>query len=300
MQRSARHRLECLAVGSTRWVARVLPHRLALAAGAMLGRVVYLTDGRHRRVAMANLERAFPTRSNRDRRRIARAVFMHLGRLLMGFLEFDGLSRDAMDGLIEIEGEDRIRRALAQEKGVLIVAGHFGFWEMHALGHSLRVGPMSVMARPLDNPDLDDLLGHIRGSTGTAVIHRRGGVRRVLRALSANQSVAFLIDQHIHGSDAVYVDFFGRPAATTSAVASIALRTGAPVIPVFTLPLPGGRYKLVYESAVQPPEPDDPDAHRVFMQRCTNVLEMYVRRYPELWLWMHRRWREAPGAHGDA
>jgi KDO2-lipid IV(A) lauroyltransferase len=104
--------------------------------------------------------------------------------------------------------------------------------------------------------------------------------------------VAVLIDQHIQSADAVYVDFFNRPAATTSALAALALRTGAPVVPVFALPLAGGRFRMVYEHPVRPPRDDDPDAVREFTQRCTDVLEMYVRRYPDLWLWMHRRWRD--------
>ena len=119
-----------------------------------------------------------------------------------------------------------------------------------------------------------------------------GAIRRVLRALDSNEAVAVLIDQHIQTADAVYVDFFNRPAATTSALAALALRTGAPVVPVFALPLPGGRFRMVYEHAVDPPAADSPDAIREFTQRCTDVLEMYVRRYPELWLWMHRRWRD--------
>ncbi len=237
---------------------------------------------------------AFPSKTASERRRITFSVFVHLGRLLMGFLKFGTLSPDKMRALIEIEGEDRIRQALARGKGVLILAGHFGFWEMHALGHSLVIGPMSVMARPLDNPHLANLLVRARGVTGTSVIQRRGGLRRAMRALAANHSVGFLIDQHIHGADAVLVNFFDRQAATTSALAALALRTGAPVVPVFTLPLAGGRYKLVYESAVDPPDAEQPDAIPVFMQRCTDVLEMYVRRYPELWLWMHRRWRDSP------
>ncbi len=130
------------------------------------------------------------------------------------------------------------------------------------------------------------------------MIYRRGALRRVLRTLNANQAVALLIDQHIQ-SDAVYVDFFNRPAATTSALAAIALRTGAPVFPVFALPLPGGRFRMVYEHAVDPPPADDPDALRDFTQRCTDVLEMYVRRYPALWLWMHRRWRDRPETSAD-
>jgi KDO2-lipid IV(A) lauroyltransferase len=162
--------------------------------------------------------------------------------------------------------------------------------------HALAIKPMAVLARPLDNPLLHDLLESARRRTGNSVIYRRGALRRVLRALADNQAIAILIDQHIQTSDAVYVDFFNRPAATTSALAALALRTGAPVVPVFALPQPGGRFRMVYEHAVEPPREGDPDAIRAFTQRCTDVLEMYVRRYPELWLWMHRRWRDTEGA----
>jgi len=157
--------------------------------------------------------------------------------------------------------------------------------------HALRLGPIGVLARPLDNARLNALLERVRQRTGNVVIYRRGAIRRVLRLLHANQGVALLIDQHVH-TDAVFVDFFDRPAATTSALAMLALRTGAPVIPVFDVPLPRGRYRMIYEHPVDPPKDDSPEEIRAFTQRCTDVLEMYVRRYPELWLWMHRRWRE--------
>jgi KDO2-lipid IV(A) lauroyltransferase len=101
-----------------------------------------------------------------------------------------------------------------------------------------------------------------------------------------------VIDQHIMSRDAVSVDFFEQPASTTSAVAALALRTGAIVMPVFALPLGRGRYRMIYEHPVEPPRPDSENAIREFTQRCTDVLEMYVRRHPELWLWMHRRWRD--------
>jgi len=103
--------------------------------------------------------------------------------------------------------------------------------------------------------------------------------------------VGILIDQHVQSRDAVYVDFFNRSVATTSALAVLAARTGAPVIPLFALPLKDGRYRLVYEPAVAPPENETPEALRAFTQRCTDVLETYVRQHPSLWLWMHRRWR---------
>ena len=134
----------------------------------------------------------------------------------------------------------------------------------------------------------------MRSRTGNHVIYRAGAVRRVLKTLAAGDGVAVLIDQHMHSPDAIWVNFFERPAATTSTLAALALRTGAPVVPVFALPVGGGRFRMVYEDVVEPPACDVPDAVQDFTQRCTDVLEMYVRRHPELWLWMHRRWRDAP------
>jgi Kdo2-lipid IVA lauroyltransferase/acyltransferase len=270
--------------------------------------VFYTVDRSHRRLALVNLQAAFPVRPIAECEAIAREMFAHFGRLLMVLLKFSTMKPEQMLARVEFDGLERIVAAHAQGRGALLFTGHFGFWEIHALVHALTRHPLAVMARPLDNPLLHDLLEHVREQTGNTVIYRRGGLRRVLRALAANQAVAILIDQHIH-TDAVHVDFFNRPAATTAALAAIALRTGAPVIPVFALPLAGGRFRMVYEHAVDPPKSDDPDAVRDFTQRCTDVLEMYVRRYPELWLWMHRRWRDVepatpvkgmfPAASGD-
>lgn len=278
-------------------VVRVMPMRAVLAAGSLLGRAFYHFDRAHRRLAIRNLGRAFPFRTERECRAIARGMFAHFGRLLAVLLKFGTMRPEQMLACVEFEGEDRVVHAHAQGRGVLLFTGHFGFWEINALVHALAIRPMALLARPLDNPLLHDLLESVRRRTGNTVIYRRGAVRRVLRALGANQGVAVLIDQHIATADAVYVDFFNRPAATTSALASLALRTGAPVVPVFALPLPGGRFRMVYEHPVEPPRTGDADAVREFTQRCTDVLEMYVRRYPDLWLWMHRRWRDAPEAN---
>ncbi|HEY2434642.1 MAG TPA: lysophospholipid acyltransferase family protein [Vicinamibacterales bacterium] len=289
------HRLEYRAVMTARGLARVSPMPLVLAAGTALGWLFGTFDRPHRRLALKNLAAAFPGRPPAERAAIARDMFAHFGRLLMVLLKFSTMTPRQMLARVEFEGAERVTAAHALNRGVLLFTGHFGFWEINALVHALRLHPMAVMARPLDNPLLHDLLEHVRGRTGNSVIYRKGALRRVMRALAANQAVALLIDQHIH-TDAVPVDFFNRPAATTTALAALALRTGAPVIPVFALPLPGGRLRMVYEHAVEPPPADDPDAIRQFTQRCTDVLEMYVRRYPGLWLWMHRRWRDADPA----
>ena len=274
-------------------VTSLLPMRLVLGLGSLLGWAFYALDGPHRRLARRNLEAAFPTRTGAERRAIARGMFAHFGRLLMVLLKFSTMTPKQMLKHVEFEGEERVVHAHRQGRGVLLFTGHFGYWEINALVHAVRIQPMSVLARPLDNPMLHDLLESVRRSTGNFVIYRRGAIRRVLRALESNQAVAVLIDQHIQSADAVYVDFFNRPAATTSALAALALRTGAPVVPVFALPLPGGRFRMIYEHAVELPREDESDPVRELTQRCTDVLEMYVRRYPELWLWMHRRWRDS-------
>ena len=287
-----RHRLEYAAVRGVAAVVRWLPMRLVLACGTLLGLAFYTADRAHRELALGNLGAAFPLRSPAECRAISRGMFSHFGRLLMVLLKFSTMKPERMLAYVEFEGEERVISAHRLGKGVLLFTGHFGFWEINALVHALAMQPMAVLARPLDNPLLHQLLESMRRSTGNSVIYRRGAIRRVLRTLSLNQPVAILIDQHIQTSDAVYVDFFDRPAATTSALAALALRTGAPVLPVFALPLPGGRFRMVYEHPVDPPRPDEPEAIREFTQRCTDVLEMYVRRYPDLWLWMHRRWRD--------
>jgi Kdo2-lipid IVA lauroyltransferase/acyltransferase len=289
------HRLEYQGVRAVVALVRILPMSVVLVVGTLLGRAFYAFDGPHRRLAVGNLVAAFPFRSKSECRSIARGMFSHFGRLLMVILKFSTMSRERMLAHVEFEGEERVAAAHHHGKGVLLFTGHFGFWEINALVHALVMQPMAVLARPLDNPLLHELLESVRRSTGNSVIYRRGALRRVLRALAENQAVAILIDQHIQTSDAVYVDFFDRPAATTSALAAIALRTGAPVLPVFALPMPRGRFRMVYEHPVDPPRSDGPDAIREFTQRCTDVLEMYVRRYPELWLWMHRRWRDVEG-----
>ncbi|HMF94995.1 MAG TPA: lysophospholipid acyltransferase family protein [Vicinamibacterales bacterium] len=287
-----RHRLEYLAVRAALSAVRFMPGRLVRACGTALGVAFYTLDGGHRRIAHRNLATAFPARPAPERRRIARATFGHFGRLLFELLRFATLSPPRILASVEVEGEERLRLAYAQGKGVLFVTGHFGYWELHAMAHPLVSEPIGVLARALDNPHLNRLLEEIRQRTGNKVIYRRETIRRVMRTLQAGHGVAVLIDQHIVSRDAIYVDFFERPAATTSAVAALALRTGAPVVPVFALPIGRGRYRIIYEHPVEPPRADSPDAVREYTQRCTDVLEMYVRRHPELWLWMHRRWRD--------
>ncbi|MEI6668535.1 MAG: hypothetical protein WCP29_10295 [Acidobacteriota bacterium] len=291
--RRIRYLLEYALVRLTMGIARLGSWGVARAMGWVVGRLFYLFDGRHRRIALANLAAAFPHRPEADRRAIVRRVFVHLGRMLFELMKFSGLTREQMLSRVEWEGEHWADQAYAAGRGVLFFTGHFGYWELQAIAHAAASNrPTGVLARALDNPALHTLLERIRGCTGNISIYRRGAIRRVLRVLQSNQSVAILIDQHIQAPDAVSVDFFDRPASTTIALALLARRTGAAVIPVFAMSPSPGRYRMVFEHPVDPPPDDSPEAILDFTQRCTDVLEMYVRRHPDLWLWMHRRWRD--------
>ncbi len=286
-----RRRLEYAAVLALRAALRTLPRRASLGVGAALGRLFYRVHGRRRELALANLRGAFPTRAERELRAILLSTFEHFGRHVVELLNFDAMTTEEMTRLVDVEGGARVEQALGRGRGVIFCSGHVGYWEVQAMVHAVLFTPIVMVARTLDNPLLDRLLVRIRTRAGTRVLSRQGAVRGLFRALLDRAPVALMIDQHMQDRSSVTVAFFNRPAATTAVVAALALRTGAPVIPVFALPLPGGRYRLLYEEAVEPPPADDPDAVRTYTQRCTDVLEGYVRRHPDLWLWMHRRWR---------
>ena len=295
-QRSVRHRLEYLAVLAVRLAVRLMPRRWLVWAGAWLGALFYRVDRRRRETAVANVRAAFPGRTDDECRAIVRGAFANLGRHVFDLLRFDTMSLEQMMDLVEFEGEERVEQLLAAGRGVMFFTGHFGFWELQVMVHAARFEPILMVARTLNNPLLEAMIERVRTRVGTRVIPRQGAVRGLLRELLEHRSVGMMIDQHMQDRSAVTVEFFNRPAATTSSIAALALRTGVPVIPVFALPLAGGRYRMIYETPVEVPDPESPDAVQTLTQRCTDVLEMYVRRYPELWLWMHRRWRVADGA----
>ena len=161
-----KHRLEYAIVWALYFVVRLMPDPLVRTTGTLLGLTFYGLDRGHLRTARRNVARAFPQHAKRERHAIARAAFAHFGRLLVELLKFSALSPEAMLARVTFDGEDRARLAYAQGRGVLFFTGHFGFWELHALVHALRLEPFSVIARPLDNPYLNRLLDRVRQRTG--------------------------------------------------------------------------------------------------------------------------------------
>ena len=200
-----------------------------------------------------------------------------------------------MTALVEVEGREHVDAALAAGRGVLLVTAHIGNWEMHGLAHGWLFGPIGVIARPLDNPALDDRLCALRTQGGNTVISKRKALATVLRFLREGRGVAVLIDQNVQEKDGIFVDYFGRPAATTTVAAALALKTGCAVIPSHALIQPDGRYRLIYDPPLQwQPSGDRGGDIALITQRLTSVIEGWVREAPEQWLWMHRRWKTQP------
>ena len=276
-------------------LARIAPRRTLIALGGVFGAAAGRLDRRHAKIARDNLEQAYGSSlAAVDRERILRDCWRHFGRITFDALAFRGLSPGARDHGMTCFGEENIRAAYSAGKGVLVFSAHFGHWEAGALLLGHLGYPLAVVTRPLDNPILERLLARARRGTGNAVIHKRRAVREILKTLATGSGVAILIDQDAR-EDGVFVPYFGRPAATTPTLALLALRTGAPVLPVFTRMEPDGRIEVHAEPpvVVQPTEDREEDVVR-FTAACTAIVESWVRREPAQWLWMHRRWKTLP------
>ena len=222
MTKASRYRLEARAAAAVAALASVLPLRVVRAFGRGLGRLLGDLDRRHVAVATANLRQAFPHWDEVRRLRTAREVYAHFGQVLLEILWLHGRSREQVLPLVELEGRDNVEAAFAAGRGVLCVTAHIGNWEMHGLTHGWMFGPISVVARPLDNPDLHRRLCEVRTLGGNAVIDKRHALAQVVRGLKGNRGIAILIDQNVQAQDGIFVDFFGRAAATTTVAAALA------------------------------------------------------------------------------
>lgn len=300
MIRPLRFAIETAAFDLVLGLSRVLPRRALLAAGAALGRLLGRIDRRHARIARANLDLALGGETSEgDRRRILASAWAHFGRIAADAVALPRLVAPGPSDRVRVDGIEHLRGAFAAGRGVLVFSGHFGHWELAAAMQGRLGFPMALVARPLDNPRLEERLARLRGASGNSTLDKRRALREMILALRRGLGVAILIDQDARDGG-VFVPFFGVPASTTPSLALLALRTGAPILPVFCVPEPGGRYRIVYEPVVPVASTGDRDADvlRVTAE-CSAILERWVRRFPEYWLWMHRRFKSSPPGRAD-
>lgn len=274
----------------------ILPRPFARGFAIAISQLVYLFHVRLRRVGMRNLAMAFPEKSIPERRRILRGEFVSLGRQLAELCQFPRYTRENIEDVVVYEGLENYERAYARGKGVLFLTGHFGGWELSAFAHSLHGHCVNIVMRPMDNPYLDAMLQSYRTMHGNKVVPKDDFVRGLLAAMKAGEAVGILMDTNMTPPQGVFVNFFGIAACTASGLARIALRTDAAVVPGFTIwDETLGKYRLRFDPALDLIRTGDLEADIVAnTQIFTKVIEDYVRRYPDQWLWVHRRWKTRP------
>jgi KDO2-lipid IV(A) lauroyltransferase len=293
---SVRERMEFAVVWLFVHSVRLLPRRLARAVGAAIATSAFHGLGRLRKVGVRNLELAFPEKTASDRAAILRSVYGNLGYLLAEFCKMPGYTAESASGFIGYEGLENFRRARERGKGVLVLTGHLGAWELSSFYHSLMGMPMGMVIRRLDNPLVDAFVNRIRCLHGNRVIHKDDFARGLIASMRAGETVGILMDTNMTPPQGVFVPFFGVPACTASGMARIAAKTGAAVVPGFLLwEASEQRYVLRFGEELEVVHTGDAERDAlVNTAGFTAAIEVYVRRYPEQWLWMHRRWKTRP------
>ncbi len=272
------------------------PRRLARAKGAVIGWLAYLLLGRLRQAGMTNLALAFPEMSVAERKKILRAMYKYLGWQLAEFCHMSRYTLERANQFIRYEGLENYLAAQQRGRGVLVLTGHLGAWELSSFYHSLAGYPMSMVIRRLDNPWINRLVNDIRTQHGNKVLPKDDFARGLIAAMRAGDTVGVLMDTNMTPPQGVFVDFFGRAACTASGVARVALRTGAAVLPGFLVWEPAEkRYVLHFLPELQLIDTGDAESDAIAnTQMFTTALEDVIRRYPEQWLWVHRRWKTRP------
>jgi KDO2-lipid IV(A) lauroyltransferase len=275
---------------------RLLPRGLARAVGVAISTIAFRILGRLRRVGLRNLELAFPEMTAGEREAILRSEYRNLGFLLAEFCKMPDYTAATASRFIRYGGLENYLRAREKGKGVLVLTGHLGAWELSSFYHSLMGMPMGMVIRRLDNPLVDEFVNRVRCLHGNRVIHKDDFARGLIGSMRAGETVGILMDTNMTPPQGVFVPFFGVLACTASGMARIAEKTGAAVLPGFLL-WEESEQKYVLRFGEELEVVHTGDAEQDVLTNTavfTAAIERYVRQYPEQWLWMHRRWKTRP------
>jgi KDO2-lipid IV(A) lauroyltransferase len=289
------HRLEYYVARGLLRLLGWVPHRVARLVCQFLAGASYWLWPRLRRVGVFNLSLAHPQWSSLERRRVLLGNFRSLGRMLADFASFPRWNRGNIERLIVYDGFENYAEAKKKGKGVLFLTAHFGNWELSSFAHGVYGHPLNFVVRQMDNPLLDALINHYRCMSGGRAIYKHEFARETMRALHRGEAVGILMDQNMLPGEGAFVDFFGRAACTTTGPARIARKTGAAIVlglVIWDADLK--KYRLRFEP-VEWIKRDDPEEEVIInTAHFTRLIEEFVRRYPDQWLWVHRRWKTRP------
>src|SRR2546425_7051128 len=277
-----------------------MPLRVALRIGASLAVCFSWCAGRLRRTGERNLEIAFPELSIGERRLLLRRTFGNLGRLLGVFSQFTKQPENLLE-IVDRDGFEYLAAAKQAGRGIILFTGHVGAWELSSFGLSLFGYPLSFLVRRIDNPKIEALVDRVRTRLGNRTIGKRSAAREILRILQGGGTLGILVDLNTQEREGIFVDFFGVKASTTFLVAKLALRTNSEVLPVFA---PWNRAQQRFLLKIDEPlkivrSGNEEEDVRRLTQALTSVVEKYVRRYPDQWLWIHRRWKTRPPGESE-
>lgn len=277
-------------------VLRVLPRRMARAFGVAIAAIAFVSLSRLRRVGRRNLEMAFPALPAAKREAILRQEYRHLGWLLAEFCQMSTYTQEYASRFIRYQGLEHYLGARDRGKGVFVLTGHLGAWELSSFYHSLAGYPMGMVIRRLDNVLVDRLVNRIRCQHGNRVLHKNDFARGLIGAMRAGETVGILMDTNMTPPQGLFVPFFGVEACTASGMARVALKTGAAVLPGFLLWEESERqYVLRFGPELSLAATGDSEADAASNTALfTAVIEETIRQYPSQWLWMHRRWKTRP------
>jgi Kdo2-lipid IVA lauroyltransferase/acyltransferase len=273
-----------------------LPRTMARAIGVLVARCLFSFRPPLRRAAEFNLRLAFPELPVTARRDILKGMVRNLGWMAAEFARLPRYTRGNIEKAIILDGFENFAAAERRGKGVLFLTGHMGAWELEPFAHALYSSPIYFLVRPIDNPRVDALVNRYRCASGNQPVKKNESARAILRILHEGGVIGVLADQNTVPAEAVFADFFGIPAATTSGIARLARRTGAAVVPAYNYWDPRIRkYRLRYEPALELTATEDEQSDIFnYSVRFNQVIEDYVRRFPDQWMWVHRRWKTRP------
>lgn len=291
-----RENLEYALVWTFLHIIGALPRSIARGVGSLLGAVAYGLMSRLRKVGLRNLEIAFPGMPEPQRRQIVFKLFEGLGRQLAEFCLFPRYTEESAGRVATYDGFENYQAARAGGKGVLLLTAHLGGWEIGSFVHSIFGNPIKIVVRRLDNSKVDALVERYRTQHGNRTFPKEDFARGLLAAMKAGETVGILMDTNMTPPQGVFVNFFGVPACTASGMARVALRSGAAVVPAFTIWDDGlKKYRIRFDPALQLVSTGDDDADATANTALfTRVIQDYAAKYPEQWLWVHRRWKTRP------
>ncbi len=271
----------------------LLPEGFALWCGKQLGSLFFHLDWERRKVALENLRIAFAgEKSERELRAIARGTFQNLGMMAVEFFRIPKMDVETFKKRVKIERLEQALNLLTKGKGMLLLLSHFGNWEMMGIMSKLIGDSIMVIAKPMKkNKRIDQFITKIRNAAGLEVVSSIKASRTVIKALSQNRVVGILIDQRAKRSEGVWADFFGKKAPTTPGLAVLAMKTGAPVVPVFMVRNGFGKHRLIIQEPLDLVHTGDIKKDvEANTQLFNHTLESMIRQYPDQWFWVHRRW----------